>query len=75
MNEEEEFTSLLSVIDNLYCDVLIEGKRYACRSKRTLVNTWKISCTNASDSFWERDIEYEDVMHHVTNFCFVFLKK
>src|SRR5690348_10883790 len=65
MDSEEEFLSHLHIIDNLYCDVLLNGKRYVCRSKRTPIDTWKLSCTNAIDSFWERDLEYEDVKNHV----------
>jgi len=64
MLELEHFIGHLSTVDNLYCGVLLEEKRCICRSKKTSLETWNLSCTNAVDSFWELELDADKVFQH-----------
>lgn len=67
MDDDLHFKSNLSVVDCIFCDVSVDGKRYVCRSKKTALDTWKISCTDTTNSFWEAELEYDDVVKHVSS--------
>ena len=63
---EEDFRQYLVKIDNLFCEIQGNNKRFVCRSKKTSLNLWKISCTDILETFWEIDLEYKDVLKHVS---------
>ena len=64
---EEHFCEHLHIVDNLYCDVLSEGKKFVCRSRKTAIDTWKITCIGSASNYWEIDLDYSDVVKHVSN--------
>lgn len=65
---EEDYREGLSIIDGLYTYITVDAKKYICRSKKTSIGMWKIACTDATDKFWETDLEYDEVLKHVSVF-------
>jgi hypothetical protein len=66
MDSKEQYIKSLALVDDLYCVIVQDGVRYVCHSKKTSHNSWKLSATNCIDSFWETELDYLDVVRHVS---------